>query len=490
MENSYSNRIPEPCAVALFGVTGHLSRHKILPAFYDLFHRGLLPAGFALVGFARREWSREEFTEWAKGEIRENCRTDFKEGVFSLLAPHFYFCRGSFDEEERFEDLKREMEKASREQGAGGRKMFYLSIPPASFPKVIERLKGCGLADLKNPLQKVVIEKPFGWDLESAKDLDSLLSSAFSTSQIFRVDHYLGKEMVQNLLPLRFENPIFSALWSSKYVDHVEISMFETAGVEGRAGYYEKAGAARDVLQNHLMQLLALTAMERPEGGESAREKKIEVLKSCSIKDLKRTSARGQYASGFAEGRFVRGYREEPGVDPLSLTDTFAALKVEVASQRWEGAPFYLRTGKRLDKRSAEVALVFRRPEAASPFFPAGQDSLVFKIQPDEGVWAEFESKAPGREILRDARMGFSYRSEFAGGSPEAYENLVLDAMLGDVSLFPSEEETELAWKITDELEEFWSLEPSTLEFYEAGSCGPLGAARLMERDGRKWRKM
>ncbi|MBR6440393.1 MAG: glucose-6-phosphate dehydrogenase [Aeriscardovia sp.] len=489
MENSYSSLIPEPCAIALFGVTGHLSRHKILPAFYDLFHRGMLPAGFALVGFARREWSQEEFALWAKGEIRENCRTEFDEGVFSLLAPHFYFSKGTFGDEGSFEALKEEMGKAAGEQGAKG-KMFYLSIPPASFPQVVEMLKRGGLADPKDPFRKVVIEKPFGWDLESAKSLDSLLASAFSPSQVFRVDHYLGKEMVQNLLPLRFENPVFSALWSSECVDHVEISVAESAGVEGRAAYYEKAGAARDVLQNHLMQLLALTAMEKPENGESEREKKVEALKSCSVSDLKRTSARGQYSAGFASGRFVRGYREEPGVDPLSLADTFAALKVEVNTPRWEGAPFYLRTGKRLAKRSAEVALVLKRPLAAS-FLPGGEeDCVTFKIQPGEGVWAKFSSKAPGKEILRGALMGFSYREEFAEGSPEAYENLVMDAMLGKSSLFPSEEETELSWKITDELEGFWRREPSTLEFYEAGSWGPSSAERLMERDGRKWRKL
>ncbi|MBO6003889.1 MAG: glucose-6-phosphate dehydrogenase [Aeriscardovia sp.] len=486
MENSYWSPIPEPCAIALFGVTGHLSRHKILPAFYDLFHRGLLPAGFALVGFARREWSREEFALWTKEQIRENCRTKFDEEVFSLLCPHFYFSKGTFDDEESFRALKGEMERASKEQGAR-EKMFYLSIPPASFPLVVERLKGCGLADPKDPFQKVVIEKPFGWDLESARSLNALLSSAFSSSQVFRVDHYLGKEMVQDLLPLRRENPLFGALWSSKYVDHVEISVAESAGVEGRAAYYEKAGAARDVLQNHLMQLLALTAMEEPKRGEE-REKKIEVLKSCSVSDLKRTSARGQYSAGFASGKFVPGYRQEPGVDPLSFTDTFAALKIQVLTPRWEGAPFYLRTGKRLAKRSAEVALVLKQNET----LPSGgnANALVFRIQPGEGVWAEFSTKAPGKEILREARMGFSYKAEFAEGCPEAYENLALDAMLGRTSMFPSEEETELSWKITDELEEFWKREPSTLEFYEAGSCGPNSAAKLMERDGRKWRKL
>ena len=257
--------------------------------------------------------------------------------------------------------------------------------------------------------------------------------------------------------------------------------------MEGRASYYEKAGAARDVLQNHLMQLLALTAMEEPKRGEE-REKKIEVLKSCSVSDLKRTSARGQYSAGFASGKFVPGYRQEPGVDPLSFTDTFAALKIQVLTPRWEGAPFYLRTGKRLAKRSAEVALVLKQNET----LPSGgnANALVFRIQPGEGVWAEFSTKAPGKEILREARMGFSYKAEFAEGCPEAYENLALDAMLGRTSMFPSEEETELSWKITDELEEFWKREPSTLEFYEAGSCGPNSAAKLMERDGRKWRKL
>ena len=487
MENDYARKIPEPCTIVLFGVTGHLSRHKLLPAFYDLFHRGLMPAGFALLGFARREWEREEFILWAKGEIEKNCRTGFEEDAFSLFSPHFYCAKGTFDDEESFIGLKRVMEGAEKEQGTKGHSLFYLSIPPSSFPLVIERLKESGISDPKNPLQKVMVEKPFGRDLESARDLDSLLRSAFGPSQIFRIDHYLGKEMVQNILPLRFENSLFQPLWSSQTVDHIQISVAESAGVEGRSSYYEQAGAARDVLQNHLMQLLALTAMERPEGRGGEKEKKIEVLKSCKIGDLSKTSARGQYIAGFEGGRFVKGYREEGGVSPSSLTDTYAALKVNVDTPRWQGAPFYLRTGKRLPKRCAEIALVLKKAKDAPEEM---EESIVFKIQPDEGVKVELLSKAPAKSLLKKVSMGFDYEKAFAQKSPEAYEELILDAMLGRTGLFPSEEETEISWQILDQLEEFWRENPSTLEFYKAGSRGPASADKLMERDGRKWRKL
>lgn len=486
-KNDYARKIPEPCTIVLFGVTGHLSRHKLLPAFYDLFHRGLMPAGFGLLGFARREWSRGEFVLWAKKEIEQNCRTGFDEEAFSLMAPHFYFAKGTFDDEKSFENLKEIIEGASKDQGTQGRTLFYLSIPPAGFPLVIERLKESGVADPENPLQKVMVEKPFGRDLESAKKLDSLVKSAFSSPQIFRIDHYLGKEMVQNLLPLRFENPLFSSLWSGEVIDHVQISVTESAGVEGRSAYYEQAGAARDVLQNHLMQLLALTAMEKPEGQEGERERKIEVLKRCKIENLERTSARGQYGEGFEGGRLVKGYRQEEGVDPASLTDTFAALKINVDSPRWQGCPFYLRTGKRLPKRTAEIALILKG-EAGEKEGMKG--SVVFKIQPDEGVDVEILSKLPGKNLMRKARMGFSYEKEFAEKCPEAYEELIEDAMLGRSSLFPSEEETEYSWKIIDQLEDFWNRTPSTLEFYKAGSRGPASSDKLMERDGRKWRKL
>ena len=484
-KNDYARKIPEPCTIVLFGVTGHLSRHKLLPAFYDLFHRGLMPSGFALLGFARREWGRGDFLSWVKGEIEQNCRTGFDEGVFSLMAPHFYFAKGTFDDEKSFKDLKGVIEGAGKEQGAEGRTLFYLSIPPASFPLVIERLKESEVADPLNPLQKVMVEKPFGRDLESARNLDSLLSSAFLPSQIFRIDHYLGKEMVRNLLPLRFENPLFKCLWSSERVDHVQISMTESAGVEGRSAYYEQAGAARDVLQNHLMQLLALSAMEKPEGREGEREKKIEVLKNCRIENLERTSARGQYASGFEGAKPVKGYREEEGVSPASLTDTFAALKINVDTPRWQGCPFYLRTGKRLPKRAAEIAMVLK-PEREG----GEKESVVFKIQPNEGVQVEVLSKVPAESLMKKIRMGFSYEKQFPKESPEAYEELIEDALLGRSSLFPSEEETECGWKIIDPLEEFWDKNPSTLEFYRAGSRGPASSDKLMERDGRKWRKL
>lgn len=486
-ENAYARKIPKPCTIVLFGVTGHLSRNKILPAFYDLFHRGLMPAGFALLGFARREWTEEEFASWAEEEIKKNCRTKFDEGVFSLLRPHFYFAKGTFDNEESFLGLKKIIGRAGEEQGTGGRTLFYLSIPPANFPMVIEKLKGAGLAESENPMKKVMVEKPFGRDLKSARNLDSLLKSAFLPSQIFRVDHYLGKEMVQNLLPLRFENSLFEPLWCSQNVDHVQISVAESAGVEGRSPYYEQAGAARDVLQNHLMQLLALTAMEKPEGEMGKRERKIEALKSCKIENLARTSARGQYTSGFEGGEWVEGYRQEEGISPSSLTDTYAALKVNVGLPRWEGTPFYLRTGKRLNKRSAEIALVLKRAPGS-----CGQTGgcIAFKIQPDEGVEVEIASKAPGSGLMRKVSMGFEYEKEFAEKSPEAYEELILDAMLEKTEFFPSEEETEISWQIVDELEGFWKKAPSTLEFYKAGSRGPACAERLMERDGRKWRKL
>ncbi|WP_308251546.1 glucose-6-phosphate dehydrogenase [Rhodococcoides kroppenstedtii] len=490
-------RIAGPCSLVIFGVTGDLARKKLMPAVYDLANRGLLPPGFALVGFARRDWSDQDFGTIVHDAVREHSRTPFREDVWERLSEGIRFVEGTFDDAAAFERLKSTLATLDVERGTGGNHAFYLSIPPGAFPTVCEQLSASGLATGDDgSWRRVVIEKPFGRDLQSAKELNAVVNRVFPEDTVFRIDHYLGKETVQNILALRFANQLFDPIWNAHYVDHVQITMAEDIGLGGRAGYYDGIGAARDVIQNHLLQLLAITAMEEPVSFKPSelQTEKIKVLSATKLAEpFAETAARGQYTAGWQGSQRVKGLKEEDGFDAESNTETYAAITLEVDTRRWSGVPFYLRTGKSLGRRVTEIAVVFKRaphlPFDATMTEELGQNALVIRVQPDEGVTMRFGSKVPGSSMqVRDVNMDFSYGQAFTESSPEAYERLILDVLLGEPSLFPVNEEVELSWKILDPILEFWAS-GGTADPYEAGTWGPESANEMMERTGREWRR-
>jgi glucose-6-phosphate 1-dehydrogenase len=497
-------RVAGPCVLVIFGVTGDLARKKLMPAIYDLANRGLLPPGFSLVGFARRDWEDEDFAQVTYQAVKEHARTPFRDTVWQQVSEGIRFVSGEFTEDDAFDRLAECVSELDRERGTGGNYAFYLSVPPKFFPVVVKQLKRSGLSTppqpppgRPRPWRRVVIEKPFGHDLASARELNETLSAVFPPESVFRIDHYLGKETVQNILALRFANELYEPIWNRGYVDHVQITMAEDIGIGGRAGYYDGIGAARDVIQNHLMQLLALTAMEEPVSfdADSLRAEKEKVLSAVRLPDdLGLETARGQYTAGWQGGIPVRGYLEEEGIAPDSRTETYAAVKLGVETRRWAGVPFYLRTGKRLPRRMSEIALLFQRaphlPFAATDTEELGQNALVIRVQPDEGVTVRFGSKVPGSAMeVRDVNMDFAYGESFTESSPEAYERLLLDVLIGDPPLFPRHREVELSWMVLDPIEDFWA-EHGKPEPYPAGSAGPASADAMMARDGRAWRRL
>jgi glucose-6-phosphate 1-dehydrogenase len=489
--------------LVLFGVTGDLSRKKLMPAVYDLANRGLLPPGFSLVGFARRDWEHEDFAQVTHDAVKEHARTPFNGTVWQQLSEGIRFVPGEFADDDAFDRLAQTVAQLDQERGTGGNYAFYLSVPPKFFPDVVAQLKRAGLSEApegpggRRPWRRVVIEKPFGHDLASARQLNGIVNSVFGTDSVFRIDHYLGKETVQNILALRFANTLFEPIWNRGYVDHVQITMAEDIGIGGRAGYYDGIGAARDVIQNHLLQLLALTAMEEPVSFDalSLRAEKEKILSAVRLPtDLAAGTARGQYAGGWQGGVEVPGFLSEDGIAPDSHTETYAAVKLGVDTRRWAGVPFYLRAGKRLTRRMTEIALMFQRaphlPFAATDTKELGQNALVIRVQPDEGVTVRFGSKVPGSAMeVRDVNMDFAYGESFTENSPEAYERLLLDVLIGDPPLFPRHQEVELGWEVLDPIEQFWA-ENGKPEQYPAGSTGPAGADQLMASDGRSWRRL
>lgn len=490
-------RIAGSCGLVLFGVTGDLARKKLMPAVYDLANRGLLPPAFALTGFARREWDREDFAEVVHDSVMKYARTPFREETWKELSEGIRFVEGTFDDPDSFERLRATVEELDEQRGTGGNHAFYLSIPPGSFPVVCQQLASSGLSQPKEGTwRRVVIEKPFGHDLDSANKLDAVISEVFPPDAVFRIDHYLGKETVQNLLALRFANQLFEPLWNREYVDHVQITMAEDIGIGGRAGYFDGIGAARDVIQNHLLQLLALTAMEEPTSFAAAdlRATKEAVLRAVRLpSDLATGTARGQYTAGWRGGEQVGGFLEEDGIAVTSTTETYAAIRVDIDTPRWAGTPFYLRAGKRLGRRVTEIALVFKAAPSSAfsnlPDFEPGKNALVIRVQPDEGVTLRFGSKVPGTAMeVRDVTMDFGYGNQFAESSPEAYERLILDVLLGDPPLFPRHEEVALSWKIIDPVTAFWAANGQP-DQYRSGTWGPPSADALMARDGRTWRR-
>lgn len=489
-------RIAGPCSLVIFGVTGDLAKKKLLPAVYDLANRGLLPPSFGLIGFGRRDWDNEKFANFVEEHVREHCRTPFNEDTFAQLRNGLRFVTGTFDDADAFGRLSDTVSELDRDLGTRGNHAFYMSVPPRAFPVVSRQLAACGLAhSTEGAWRRVIIEKPFGHNLSSAKELDRVVSEVFAPESVFRIDHYLGKETVQNLLALRFANTMFEPIWNANYVSHVQITMAEDMGIGGRAGYYDGIGAARDVIQNHLLQLMALTAMEEPVSFTAAdlTTEKTKVLSAIRLPhDLAAHTARGQYAAGWQGSERVVGYLDEKGIDPASTTETYAAIRLDVDTRRWAGVPFYLRTGKRLGKRVTEIAVVFKRaphlPFETTATKELGRNAVVIRVQPDEGVTMRFGSKVPGTAMeVRDVSMDFSYGRSFTEASPEAYERLILDVLLGDPPLFPTTREVELSWEILDPIEEFWSTlgQPQP---YRAGTWGPEEADAMLARDGHHWR--
>ncbi|HJD77669.1 MAG TPA: glucose-6-phosphate dehydrogenase [Corynebacterium pollutisoli] len=499
LRNTEDKRLPRiagPSGMVIFGVTGDLARKKLLPAIYDLANRGLLPAGFTLIGFGRRSWTKPEFEDYVRQAVEAGARTRFREHVWERLAEGMHFVEGNFDDD-GFDRLAATLAEMDDTRGTAGNWAFYLSVPPDFFTAVCHQLERSGLAEAgEESWRRVIIEKPFGHDQATARELNQVVNAVFPEESVFRIDHYLGKETVQNILALRFANQLFDPLWNAHYVDHVQITMAEDIGLGGRAGYYDGIGAARDVMQNHLLQLLALVAMEEPIAFDPAelQAEKVKVLRATNpVYPLNKTTARGQYAAGWQGSHKVKGLREEEGFDPASTTETYAACTLEINSRRWAGVPFYLRTGKRLGRRVTEIALVFKeaphQPFLEGQTSSLGQNAIVIRVQPDEGVLMRFGSKVPGSAMeVRDVNMDFSYAEAFTEASPEAYERLILDALLDESSLFPTNEEVELSWAILDPILNFWA-EKGQPEEYESGTWGPANADRMLERTGRSWRR-
>ena len=505
LRDSRDLRLPHiagPCSLVIFGVTGDLARKKLMPAVYDLSNRGLLPPGFALTGFARRDWDDQDFAQVVHDAVKQYARTPFREEAWEQLAEGIRFVQGSFDDESAFEELARTVQELDVQRGTRGNHAFYLSVPPSAFPTVCRQLARSGLSRPQvaevdaQPWRRVVIEKPFGHDLASARELNDVVSEVFDQSSVFRIDHYLGKETVLNLLALRFANQMYEPNWNNHYVDHVQITMAEDIGIGGRAGYYDGIGAARDVIQNHLLQLLALTAMEEPASfaADDLVAEKIKVLSACRLpEDLAAHTARGQYAAGSQAGEQVKGYLDEDGTAPDSTTETYAAIRVDIDNRRWAGVPFYLRAGKRLGRRVTEIAVVFKSaphlPFDSTETSDLGNNAIVIRVQPDEGVTIRFGAKVPGTAMeVRDVTMDFGYGHAFTQSSPEAYERLILSVLLGEPPLFPRHEEVELSWKILDPITAMWAAEGAP-EAYRSGTWGPASADEMLARDGRVWRR-
>ncbi|WP_295660936.1 glucose-6-phosphate dehydrogenase [uncultured Nocardioides sp.] len=490
-------RIAGPCGMVLFGVTGDLSRKKVVPAVYDLANRGLLPPGFSLIGYARRDWADQDFAQIVHDSVKQHARTEFREEVWNQLSEGLRFVQGDFDDDVAFDTLRRTIEELDQARGTGGNYAFYLAIPPSFFGAVVGQLQEHKLAQPPaDAWRRVVVEKPFGHDLESARVLNDTLDGVFPPESVFRIDHYLGKETVQNILAMRFANNMFEPVWNGNYVDHVQITMAEDIGIGGRAGYYDGIGAARDVIQNHLLQLMALVAMEEPTSfdADSLRLEKQKVLSSTTLpRRLDLSTARGQYVEGWSGGEKVQGFLDEEGIKKSSTTETFAAITVNIETRRWAGVPFYLRHGKRLGRRVTEVAIIFKRaphlPFSVTSTEELTQNALVVRVQPDEGMTLRFGSKVPGTTMeIRDVNMDFAYGGSFTEASPEAYERLILDVLLGDPPLFPRHEEVELSWKILDPVLDHWARKGRP-DRYPAGTWGPPSADAMLARDGRTWRR-
>ncbi|MER6936135.1 glucose-6-phosphate dehydrogenase [Nocardioides sp. NPDC127514] len=476
-------------SLVIFGITGDLARKKLIPAIYDLAFAGQLPHAFDVVGFARNP---EQVDDLLRESVAEHSRTPFDSSTWQRLRERLHVVQGSFDDRESFERLADKLRRVDRHRHSPPNYVFYLSVPPSAFATVCDQLAAVGLSRSPHGWRRVVIEKPFGHDLTTARELEVVLDRTFEPASIYRIDHYLGKETVQNILAVRFANPMFEPLWNNRHVDHVQITMAEAVGLGGRAGYYDGVGAARDVAQNHMLQLMALVAMEEPTtfDADAIAAEKAKVLSSTTLTGpFEESTARGQYVAGTLNGEALPGLVDEPGFPARSTTETFAAMTLGVATRRWAGVPFFIRTGKRMARRHSEIAVSFssplQRPDAFGP--GAGQNMLVFRVQPDDGIELLMGAKRPGGGlVIEPVALGMQFDSVF-GAAPEAYERLLHDILAGDATLFPRRDEIEWSWRIMDPLLEHWARNGRP-EPYSPGGAGPASAERIMARTGRAWR--
>ena len=492
----------ESCGMVLFGASGDLSHRKIIPALYNLELDGALPAGFYLVGFSRTKMNDDEFRAGLRTSVGENSRRKpIDEEVWARFAKRMHYMAGGYDDPDAFAALGRALDGFDKAHGNPGNRMFYIATPPTVFPPILQGLSKARLVTRgqAQPFSRVVIEKPFGHDLQSAQDLNGIVHATCDETQVYRIDHYLGKETVQNILALRFGNEIFEPLWNRQHIDSVQITVAEAIGIEGRGGYYDEAGALRDIVQNHMLQLVALTAMEPPGAfdAESVRSEKFKALRAVQPireSEVGQQTVRGQYDGGPGkEGKPLPAYREEKGVKPSSTTPTYVALKLYIENWRWAGVPFYLRTGKRLARRVSEIAIQFRSIPHSLFSSEKNDDQpnvLSMRLQPDEAIQLQFAVKVPGESMqMRDQTLDFSYSKAFGAEPPEAYERLILDVMHGDATLFPREDEVDASWRIVEPILRAWKSRPQVYP-YDSGGWGPGEANTLLTREGRSWRKL
>ena len=504
-------RIEEPVLLVVFGASGDLSQRKLIPALYNLAYQNLLPPNFTILGYARTKYSDEEFRQLARDGVEKYGEFGVDDHIWHWFSQGLFYQAGAYDDLESFNKLAARVATIEKQRPTNGNQVYYLATPPSVFESITTLLSETGLCrgDTEEGQRRIVIEKPFGHDLTSAQALNQHLLKLFREDQIYRIDHYLGKETVQNILVFRFGNGIFEPVWNRNYIDHVQITVAEALGIEDRGGYYDKSGAIRDMLQNHMMQLLALTAMEPPFAfePEAVRDQKVNVLRAIRPIDPAHVSdwvVRAQYGAGVSNGTEIAGYLHEKGVPANSTTDSYVALKLDIDNWRWKGVPFYLRTGKALSTKLTEVNIVFRRPplmlfETVNGDKLPPSNVLTLRIQPDEGIRLSFDAKRPGTSVnIERVAMDFSYREQFGTqASGDAYERLLLDAILGDTTLFIRRDEVELAWERIGRILEGWQMQEDALKNtdktlklpkYAAGTWGPKEADELLARDGRYWR--
>ena len=492
-------RVPEPCVVVIFGASGDLTKRKLLPALFHLEQAGLLPDEFAIVGVARRPLQDEFAQDMKDGILKYGGVKEDAEHLDDFIARVSYHAM-NFDDAEGYRALKSTLEKIDREHGTKGNRLFYLATAPEYFSDIIHHLGEQQMAQPKTGTARAIIEKPFGHDLQSARELNDDVNGVFDENQIFRIDHYLGKETVQNILVFRFANGIFEPIWNRNYIDHVQITAAESIGIEGRGPFYEKAGALRDVVQNHVMELLSFVAMEPPVSfeSESVRAEKVKVWRAIKPIPIENT-VRGQYGLGKIGDEQVKGYRQEERVDPNSKTETFAAIRLEIENWRWAGVPFYIRAGKRLAKRTTEITVQFKQPPmllfnqaGGGPCSEIQPNLITMRIQPDEGISLRFGAKVPSTGMsVCPVIMDFNYAAAFGTSSANGYERLLLDAMLGDATLFAHRDGVEATWALYTPVLEAWAKsDPRTFPNYASGSWGPQEAYDLLERDGREWQRL
>src|SRR5882762_5106368 len=501
-EGLSTRAVPQPCSVVIFGATGDLTHRKLLPALYNLAADGELPPAVSVIGFARRPKSDDDFRKEMEEAVKKFSRQTVRDEIWKTFGQSIFYHQSDFSDESGFKKLAERLDKIDNERGTRGNRLFYFAVAPDQFEPILKHLKTAGLNKAREgSWARVIIEKPFGTDLASARELNRVVSGAFDESQTYRIDHFLGKETAQNILVLRFANAIFEPLWNTRYIDHLEITAAETLGVESRAGYYETAGALRDMVQNHLLQLLCLVAMEAPTDlrADSIRDEKVKVIRSLRRivgPEVAKRVVRAQYTEGAIGGQPVPGYRQEKGVDPKSMTETYVALCINIDNWRWADVPVHMRVGKRLPKSVTEISVHFKKAPAVlfnKETVKIDQNVLVIRIQPDEGISLRMLAKIPGTSLrIEPVKMDFHYGTSFGKPSPEAYERLLLDAMSGDATLFARRDEVEEAWSFIDPIEEAWheKKDAPELYFYPAGSWGPEAADDLLARDGRAWRRL